>query len=371
MFQALPPPLSYAIPFVIVLGVLVFFHELGHYLAARWMGVHVEAFSIGFGKVIARWRDRVGTEWRISVLPLGGYVKLHGQERPEEASADVRAAWVAGKTFHEKEVWRRAIVIAAGPVANFVLAAFLYGCLFATQGQPIANPAAVVGDVEPGTPAARAGVLPGDTIVRVGDAPVATFHDLQALVLPHPDAPLQVTIRRQGADHVVSLVTASRRENGHRVGALGVTNAVSYRKLDLGEAALRGVAQTYEVSRQTLAGVWQIIAHDRGADELGGPLRIAQLSGQVAALGFASLVSFVALLSVNLGLINLFPIPVLDGGHLMFYLFEAVRGRPLPPRAIEYGFRAGLALLAALFVFATWNDLTHLGVVRWVAALVG
>jgi regulator of sigma E protease len=371
VFHFLPPPLNTIVPFVIVLGVLVFFHELGHYLAARWMGVHVEAFSIGFGKVIARWRDRVGTEWRLSALPLGGYVKLHGQERPEDASADVQALWIPGRTFHEKQVWRRAIVIAAGPVANFVLAALLYAALFAVQGEPIANLNAVVGEVQAGSPAAKAGLQPGDTILRIDDAPVATFKDIQTLVLPHPETSLRLTLRRGDEQRTVSLLTSARLQDGRRVGALGITNAFRYKPLGPGQALVQGVAQTYEVSRETLAGVWQMISHQRGTDDLGGPLRIAQLSGQVAALGFASLVSFVALLSVNLGLINLFPIPVLDGGHLMFYLFEALRGRPLPQRAIEYGFRAGLALLAALFVFATWNDLTHLGVVRWVAGLVG
>lgn len=371
MFHFLPPPLNSIVPFVIVLGVLVFFHELGHYLAARWMGVHVEAFSIGFGRKLASWRDRRGTEWRISLLPLGGYVKLHGQERPEDASADVRATWIAGRTFHEKQVWRRAIVIAAGPLANFLLAAVLYSALFALHGQPTQRLDPVVGEVQADSPAARAGIVAGDVIERIDGAPVASFNDIRTLVQPRPDTTIAVTVRHGEQENVLSLVTSGRTEGGKRIGALGITNAIDYARLPPGEALAQGVLQTWDVSRQTLAGVWQMLSGQRGADDLGGPLRIAQLSGQVAALGLASLVNFVAVLSVNLGLINLFPIPILDGGHLLFYLAEALRGRPLPPRAIEYGFRAGLALLAALFVFATWNDLTHLGLVRWVAHLVG
>ncbi len=371
MFTFLPHPLNSIVPFVIVLGVLVFIHELGHYLAARWMGVHVEAFSIGFGQPIARWTDRRGTEWRLSWLPLGGYVKLHGQERPEDVGADVRALWQPGRTFHEKAVGARAVVIAAGPIANFVLAAVLYAALYASAGQPVAQTGPVVGMVEPGSAAARAGLLKGDRIETIDGKPVADFAAVRSEVMARPDTRIVLQLRRGASEQTVPLVTGSQVEAGKRIGLLGITASVEYRRLSLGEAALGGVTQTWDMARETLAGVWGMIDGQRSAAELGGPLRIAQLSGQVAALGFATLVSFVAVLSVNLGLINLFPIPILDGGHLMFYLIEAVRGRPLPQRAVEYGFRAGFALLAALFVFVTWNDLAHLGLMRWVASLIG
>ncbi len=371
MFHFLPPPLNSIVPFLIVLGVLVFFHELGHYLAARWMGVHVEAFSIGFGRVLARWRDRRGTEWRISLLPFGGYVKLHGQERPEEVGSDVRALWQPGRTFHEKSVARRAVVIAAGPIANFLLASLLFAGMFAWQGRPVLRSDATLGEVSADSPAARAGLLPGDVVLRVDDAPVASFADLRALVQPRPDARITVTLRRATAVLTVPLTTTSRVEDGQKLGTLGVAAGIDYVPVSVPRALLAGTAQTWDVGRQILSGIGQIVSGHRGAGDVGGFLRIAQLSGQQAALGLASLVNLVAILSVNLGLINLFPIPVLDGGHLLFYLVEAVRGRPLPPRAIEYGFRAGIALIAALFVFAAWNDLTHLGVVRWVAGLVG
>lgn len=370
MFNALPPPLNFALPFVIVLGVLVFFHELGHYLAARWRGVYVETFSIGFGRALASWKDRQGTAWKIAWIPLGGYVKLHGQERPEDVGPEVRALWRPGRTFHEKTVASRAIIVAAGPVANFVLAAVLFAVLFGTAGEPLILPQ--VGEVLPGTAAAHAGLKSGDRILAIDGQPVARFEDIQRIVAARPDQRMSLAIRRDGQTETLTLTTDTRAQGGRRIGSLGVTaGATEFRRLPPGRAVIAGVAHTYRVAALTLAGVWQMITAGHGTEDLGGPLRIAQLSGEVAQLGFASLVDFIAVLSVNLGLINLFPIPILDGGHLVFFLAEALRGRPLPARAVEYGFRAGFALLVGLFVFATWNDLSHLGLVQWVAHLLG
>ncbi len=359
------------VSFLVVLGVLVFVHELGHYLAARWRGVHVEAFSIGFGRAIATWTDRLGTVWKVAWLPLGGYVKLHGQERPQDVPPEVRAAWIPGRTFHEKSVGSRAIVVAAGPIANFLLAAVLFTLLFATVGRPIATP--VVGDILPGSAAARAGLATGDRVTAIDGAPIKSFEDIQRIVSSRPADHMQMDVTR--GDRPLSLpVLTDSRDAGHGkiIGVLGIRGGnTEYQQLSLPQAIAGGIAQTWDVTAQTIAGVWQMLSGQRGTEDLGGPLRIAQLSGQVAQLGIASLISFIAVLSVNLGLINLFPIPILDGGHLVFYLAEAIRGRPIPPRAQEYGFRAGLALLAALFVFATWNDLTHIGLFRWVAGLMG
>jgi regulator of sigma E protease len=359
------------VSFLVVLGVLVFVHELGHYLAARWRGVHVEAFSIGFGRAIATWTDRTGTVWKIAWLPLGGYVKLHGQERPQDVPPEVRDAWLAGRTFHEKSVGSRAIVVAAGPVANFLLAAVLFTLLFAFVGRPIATP--VVGDVLPGSAAAHAGLAAGDRITAIDGAPIRTFADIQHIVAARPADHLRMEVTRGDQRLAVPVLTDSRDAgNGKIVGVLGIRGGnTEYQQVSLPQALAGGVAQTWDVTAETIGGVWQMLSGQRGTEDLGGPLRIAQLSGQVAQLGIASLVSFIAVLSVNLGLINLFPIPILDGGHLVFYLAEAIRGRPIPPRAQEYGFRAGLALLAALFVFATWNDLSHIGLFRWVAGFMG
>ncbi|HEX2940850.1 MAG TPA: RIP metalloprotease RseP [Rhodopila sp.] len=366
----MPEFLRSALAFVVVLGVLVFVHELGHYLAARWRGVMVETFSIGFGQAIAQWTDRHGTVWKIAWLPLGGYVKLHGQERPQDVAADVRATWVPGRTFHEKSVGSRAIVIAAGPIANFVLAMVVFAALFMAVGKPITLP--VVGGVLPDSAAARAGLMAQDRILSIDGQNVATFEDLQRIIMQHPDDRLSMTVERGANKLTLPVTTGSHESSGHKVGLLGVRGGVvEYRHVSVPAALWGGVTQTWAITAETFTGLAQMISGNRGTGDLGGPLRIAQLSGQVAELGVASLVSFIAVLSVNLGLINLFPIPVLDGGHLMFYLAEALRGRPLPPRAQEYGFRAGLAVIACLFVFATWNDLSHLGLFRWVASLIG
>jgi regulator of sigma E protease len=364
--HALPDLLRSAASFIVVLGVLVFFHELGHYLAARWRGVKVDAFSIGFGRAIATWTDRSGTAWKLAWLPLGGYVKLHGQERPQDAPEDVRAAWVPGRTFHDKSVGSRAIVVAAGPVANFVLAIVLFAVLFAVVGHPVTLP--VVQTVMPHSAAATAGLHPGDRIEAVNGKPIGDFLALQTVVEAHPDARLTLTLRRDGKTLTVPVVTGTRTLDGKRMGLLGVAGGLlAYQPMSLPAAIGAGVSETWEVTAKTAEGVAQMIAGTRGTKDLGGPLRIAQLSGQVAELGLPSLLSFIAVLSVNIGLINLFPIPVLDGGHLLFFLFEWIRGRPLPARAQEYGFRAGLALLAGVFVFATWNDLAHLGLFHWFA----
>ena len=371
MFHAVPELFRSGLAFIVVLGVLVFVHELGHYLAARWCGVQIEVFSIGFGRAIATWRDRAGTVWKLAWLPLGGYVKMHGQERPDEASPEARASWIPGRTFHEKPVGSRAIIVAAGPVANFLLAMLLFAVLFAATGRPVMLP--VVADVVADSAAAHAGLRVDDTILAIGGAPIQKFEDLQRIVGAHPAERLTLTVRRGDSTIELPVLTDSHDAGaGHMVGILGIRgNKVEYRRVPLPEALWDGVRQTWDVTRETIQGVAQMIAGSRGTEDLGGPLRIAQLSGQVAQLGLGSLISFIAVLSVNLGLINLFPIPVLDGGHLLFFFAEAVRGRPIPPRAQEYGLRAGVALLAALFIFATWNDLAHLGIFHWVARLIG
>lgn len=371
MFEVLPTIIRTPLAFVIVLGVLVFIHEFGHYLAARWCGVHVETFSIGFGRALATWKDRYGTAWKLAWIPLGGYVKLHGQERPDDVPADVRALWLPGRTFHDKQVGLRAIVVAAGPIANMVLAAVLFAALYGAVGRPIALP--VVGDVLADSAAARAGLIGGDRVTAIDDQAVKRFEDIQRIVVAHPGQQLTLHIAR--GDRAIDVaVTPEARDagDGKQIGVLGIRGGKTiFEAVPVWQALPAGISQTWDVTVQTLAGVWQMLVSHRGADELGGPLRIAQLSGEVAQLGLASLVSFIAVLSVNLALINLFPIPILDGGHLLFFLAEVIRGRPLPPRAQEYGTRAGFALLIGLFVFATWNDLAHIGLFRWVAGLIG
>ena len=366
----LPDPIRTILAFILVLGVLVFIHELGHYLAARWRGIHVERFAVGFGRPITSWTDRRGTDWRIGWIPLGGYVKLHGQETAEDASPETKAQWRPGETFHDKPVKDRAIVVAAGPAANFLLAAVLFGLIYVTVGVPQGT--TTIGAVAENSAAERAGLLPGDRILALDGQPVARFDEVQRHIQPRAGTPVEVTILREGRERVVRAVPESRGGEGRSVGVLGVGSApAEFQRLDPFSALWRGAVQTWDISVQTLAAVGQMITGSRGTEDLGGPLGIGKIAGDAAALGFASLVSFMAILSVNLALINLFPIPMLDGGHLMFYAAEAIRGRPLPPKAQEIGFRAGFALLIGLFVFATWNDLANFGVFRWVGGLFG
>lgn len=383
----------YFVVFVLVLSVLVFVHEWGHYWAARRCKVHVEAFSIGFGREIWGWTDRNGTRWRVSLIPLGGYVRLHGQGGPEEnfhaegkaegaeepptpaPSAPLATPYRAGESFAEKSVGQRAFIVAAGPLANFVLAAVLFAGLFMTVGQSVTPP--LITAVQPGSAAERAGFQPNDRLVKLDDHSIARFEDLQRVVRIRPQQPMVAQVERGG--QIISLnVTPDRRViedrfgGSHQIGVLGVSGGMNeIRRHDPFTATWRGMVETVRLSEATLTAVWQMIAGTRAADEIGGPLRIAQLSGRVASDGLVQLIGFIALLSINLALINLFPVPILDGGHLLFYAFEALFGRPLSPRAQEYGFRLGLMLIVVLFVFATWNDLKSLRVVEWVAHLFG
>jgi regulator of sigma E protease len=370
MLDFIPDFARTILAFLVVLGVLVFIHELGHYLAARWRGVHVDAFAIGFGRAVTSWTDRRGTEWRLAWLPLGGYVKLHGQAEVGELSAEDKAKLRPGQTFHDKPVRDRAIVVVAGPVANFLLAIVLFAGLFIFHGQPVGQTA--IGAVAPGSAAERAGLLAGDEIVSLDGNRVTRFDQLQRYIQPRAGQEVAVVLSRDGRELVLRATPGTRPgSEAAPVGVLGVQgSAVRFERMDPASALVAGAAQTFDVSSQTLVGIWEMLTGQRSARDLGGPIKIAEVSGEAASLGIVPLVNLMALLSVSLGLLNLFPVPLLDGGHLMFYAAEAIRGRPLPPRAQEYGFRAGFALLIGLFVFATWNDIAHGAIGRWVAGLV-
>lgn len=345
----------------IVLGVLVFFHEFGHYWVARRCKVAVDAFSIGFGRALWHWRDRGGTEWKVGWLPLGGYVKLHGQDHPgEEDIADPAA-------FAAKPVGVRALIVAAGPAANILLAVLLFAALFAIAGRPVWD--ARVGSVLANSPAALAGLRPGDRILAVAGQKVSGFPALQTTIASRPGQKVVLLLRRAGQERSVLVHLDQHISEGGRIGVLGVV-AAPPRFVREGPAAalIGGVAETWKVGYETLAGLGQVITGAASLRTIGGPLRIAELSGQAAQLGLTDLVSLIAVLSVNLGLLNLFPIPVLDGGHLLFFTGEALRGRPLPRQVQEWGFRAGLALVVTLLVLVTWNDL---GLAAWLKRVIG
>lgn len=365
--------IGYVVPFLVVLTVLVFVHELGHYLVARWNKVRIETFSIGFGPELFGWTDRVGTRWKVSAIPLGGYVKMFGDADPASMASpdDLERMSDEDKavSFHHKRLMQRVAVVAAGPVANFVFTVVALAVLFATVGQPFTPPQ--VGKVQAGSAAAAGGLDPGDTIVRIDGSAIRRFEDIQQAVRLDDGEPLAITVQRGGKELTLSITprvttVTDRFGHQHRFPLLGIERqGVNYVRRNPVNAVWRAGQETGNLVTGTLTAVWQMIIGARPADEIGGPLRIAQMSGEVAQGGIVALIWFMAVLSVNLGLINLFPIPVLDGGHLLFYFAEAIRGRPLGARAQEYGFRLGLAVVLTLMVFATWNDLVHIGILRF------
>ena len=363
---------GYVVPFLFVLTIVVFFHELGHFLVARWCGVKVNVFSVGFGPELIGRTDRRGTRWRISLVPLGGYVRFEGDDN--EASVPDRAAIAAmppeqrGVSFAAKGVAARAAVVAAGPIANFVLAIAIFSVLFALFGKPEMQ--ARVDSLEPGSAAAEAGFEVGDVIRSIDGTLIDSFGDVQRIVSVSADEPLDVVVER-GGEPVEIFVTARFAEikdrfgNVHRVGVLGIrrdagSDAVTVKTFSPPAAIVEGVKETWYVVARTGGYLAGVVSGRESADQLGGPIRVAQVSGQVATLGFVALINLAAVLSVSIGLLNLMPIPMLDGGHLVYYAIEAVRGRPLSERAQDVGFRIGLALVLLLMIFATWNDIVHL-----------
>ena len=369
---------NYVLPFLVVLTILVFVHELGHYWVARRCGVRVDVFSIGFGPELFGWNDRSGTRWRISAIPLGGYVKMAG---------DTNAASMPGETapeltpeeravaFQHKSLAQRAAIVVAGPAANFLFALIVYAILFATVGQPFTPPE--VGAVVPASAAEAAGLRVGDRVLKLDGQNVRRFEDIQRIVQVQPGVPLDMLVQREGQELRLKATPASielkdRLGNVQVIGQLGISRTgIEVIQHDPLTAVWRAGEHTFDMSGMILKVVGQMIAGTRPANEIGGILRIGYVSGEATQAGLVSIVNFLALLSINLGLINLFPVPMLDGGHLVFYAIEALRGRPLGARAQEYGLRVGFALVITLMLFATWNDLVHFRVVEFVRQIVG
>jgi regulator of sigma E protease len=363
-------PVGWLLPFLFVLTIVVFFHELGHFLVARLSGVRVLVFSVGFGPELLGFNDRHGTRWKISAIPLGGYVKFFGDEdaasTPDRASVSSMTAAERRASFHHQSVGKRAAIVAAGPIANFILAVLIFAAVFVFYGKP-SNSARVDG-VVPGSAAAAAGFQKGDVVVAINGRPIKTFADMQRVVSTNAGVELAVTVDRGGA-RVELKATPQLQERKdklgtHRIGVLGINHAVAAtdrnEKIAPLPALWMGVEESWFVIDRTLAYLAGVIVGREKADQIGGPARIAQVSGQVATYGFVALMNLAAILSVSIGLLNLFPVPLLDGGHLLFYAIEAVRGKPLSERAQELGFRIGLALVVMLMIFATFNDIIQL-----------
>ena len=371
--------LGYLIPFLFVLTLVVFFHELGHFLVARRCGVRVLVFSIGFGPDLFGFNDRHGTRWKLSAIPLGGYVKFFGDENaasvPDAAALAAMTDEERRYSFVHQSVARRAAVVVAGPVANFLLAIVIFAALFMVFGKPSTSPR--VDAVQPGSAAEAAGFQPGDLVLTIDGRPVESFPDMQQIVSTSAGETLVFEVDRGGVKVALKAIptlkeSKDRFGNVHRIGVLGITRSPSpddthFQPVGPLKALELGVQRTWFVVERTLSYIGGVISGREAADQLGGPIRIAQVSGQVATEGLSSLFSLTAVLSVSIGLLNLFPVPLLDGGHLLYYAIEAVRGKPLSDRAQEVGFRIGLAIVVMLMIFATYNDLLHLAA-QWTAS---
>lgn len=362
----------YIIPFVVVLTVLVFVHELGHYLVARYNGVRVDVFSIGFGPEIFGWTDRAHTRWKISLLPLGGYVKMYGDANaastPDQKELQTMSDLQKSLTLHGKSVGQRIAVSAAGPLANYLFAFVVFAILFSTIGQRYSPPE--IGFVQPGSVAESAGILVGDRIVSIEGLPIQRFEDMQLIISENPGIPLVITVMRGEDELSLNATPEIKTTKGmfgsvHEAGVLGIgRQGVEYIKRNPMEALFYAAKECYMLTYQTLVSIGQMILGMRSADELGGPLRIAQLSGEVIQAGLPTFFWFMAVLSISLGFINLLPIPLLDGGHLLFYFIEAIRGKPLSEKAQDRGFYFGLLVVGSLMIFSFWNDLVHLQVIE-------
>ncbi len=364
--------IGYVIPFVFVLSLVVFFHELGHFLIARWCGVRIMVFSIGFGPEIIGFNDRYGTRWKISAIPLGGFVKFFGDENaasvPDAARIASMDAQERAQSFAFQPVLKRAAIVVAGPLANFILAIVIFAGVFMLYGKQTMS--ARVDSVQPDSAAAAAGFKPGDLVVAIDGRPIDNFAEMQRIVSASAGETIAVTVDRDGVQQVLKATPALKEVkdnfgNVQRIGVLGISRSMAPEDLKLHpvappQAVWMSVQETWSVIDRTLGYIGGVIVGREAANQLGGPIRIAQMSGQVASFGFVPLIQLAAVLSVSIGLLNLFPIPLLDGGHLLFYAIEALRGRPLSERAQEVGFRIGLAIVLMLMIFATFNDIVHL-----------
>lgn len=364
---------QYGIVFLLVLTLVVFIHELGHFLVARWCGVTVKAFSIGFGPEIYGFNDKHGTRWRFAWIPLGGYVKFVDDEnaasKPDPKVTSRMSPEERAGSFHAKPVSQRAAVVAAGPIANFLLAIVIYAGLNWAVGVRVMP--AYVDSVVPEMPAARAGFAPGDKILKIGDTTIESFDDLQRIVGTSAGIELNFLVERASGEQVTLMATPAideRRDpfgRTFRRGLIGIQRSAAPDKIQTHfvgpvEALTRGVSETYTNIKLTLMGMGEMLARRQSAEQMGGPIMMAEVTAKVAELGLEPMLRWIAFISANIGFLNLLPIPVLDGGHLLFYSYEAVARKPLSERLQMAGFQVGMALLMMLMVFVFYNDISSI-----------
>jgi regulator of sigma E protease len=367
-------PVGYLLPFIVAITIIVFVHEYGHFKVARLCGVKVDVFSVGFGREIFGWFDRHGTRWKVCWIPLGGYVKFEGDANAASMPSSGQSAAAAPGSFHGKAVWQRAAVVAAGPIANFLLAIFLFTAAFSIIGIPYTEPR--VDEVIAGSAAEAAGLKPGDYIRKVGDQETISFAAVQEYVWQRGGQQMTVVVERAGGLMELSLVPrVEEMPDGFggkiKIGLLGVrhnpeTDTPRYQTFSVPQAFIKALDRTWYIVAITGRYVGKLFTGDESIKQIGGPVAMAKGAGDTASNGLLAFVSFVALLSVSIGLINLFPVPMLDGGHLVYYALEAVRGKPLGAGAQEWGYRIGFSFVVMLMLIGIWND-----VVRTINVVLG
>lgn len=363
---------SYILPFLFVLGLVIVIHELGHYLAARSVGVHSEVFSVGFGPELFGFTDRRGTRWRFAAVPLGGYVKFLGDEDASSSTVDRSSLQklspeMLARSFPAQSVLKRSWIVFAGPFSNFILAIFVFAVLFMSVGKDLLAPR--IDNVIAGSAAEMGGMKAGDLVLKIDGQPIESFSDMTRVVSINANKPLLFKLERAGAEVDVTITPTLKEKKTpfgiERNGFLGVSRSakpedVRHVRYGLVDSVVLGAGETWFIIERTLSYIGGLIMGTEKADQLSGPIRIAQISGEMASYGFAPLFQLVAILSVSIGFLNLLPVPILDGGHLVFYFFEWVLGKPVSDKVQEYGFKIGFALVILLMVFATWNDVWHL-----------
>ena len=373
MFEG-PSPLLTIVAFIAVLGPLVFFHELGHYLIGRWCGIGAETFSIGFGREVVGWTDKRGTRWKIGWLPLGGYVQFVGDDDPVSTPHAITPNEPVG-SFAAATLWKRTLTVAAGPFANFLLAIMILTGFTIAYGQMTTPPVAMT--VQQGSPAATAGIQPGDRIVTVDGRAMERFQDIPLAVMHRPGETMDFVVNREGriqtlrfAPHIVR--ESDRFGNVVERAVIGIGNSeIAYAAVPYWQAPVVATQLAWSITRQMAEVIWQLLSGHRAITDLGGPLKIAQTSGEQATLGVVALLYFAALISLNLGFVNLLPMPMLDGGHLLFNAIEAVRRRPVSVESQQWAYKFGFVAMMVLMIVVTFNDLSSFGLWQRLAGLIG
>ncbi|MFN7038265.1 MAG: RIP metalloprotease RseP [Alphaproteobacteria bacterium] len=356
------------ISFLVIISVIVFIHEFGHYIAAKSFGVKINIFSIGFGKELVGWNDKSGTRWKICAIPMGGYVKMHGDENaasmPDEELLSNLTEAEKKDSFHAKPLYAKALVVSAGPIANFILAIVLLTFIFNVYGKAVVLP--IIDQIQENSSAQKAGLNIGDEIISINNNPIKVFSDIERIIFENPNQALNFEIKR--ADSILHIpiiphLTETKDSFGNKITVprVGIiSRKFEIQKFSVINSLMMATKETYMLSKATINAIGQMITGKRGTEELGGPISIAKYSGQSVKSGFITVLWFIILLSINLGLINLMPIPILDGGHLLFYAIEAIKGSPLSQRIQQYSFRIGLVIVLSLMAFSTFNDIKKL-----------